>query len=77
MGRYSVRRFAFSASRQVFHHHEHLFGTARQIHCAADRGNRVRLARMPIRQIATDRHLEAPSTHTSRRPPRIIPNESA
>jgi hypothetical protein len=42
----------------VVHHHEHLLGADRQVHRAADGGNRIRRAGVPVGQVALGRHLE-------------------
>ena len=43
---------------QVLHHHEHPLGADGEVHCAAHGRNRIRLAGMPVGEIARDRHLE-------------------
>ncbi|ABA51189.1 hypothetical protein BURPS1710b_A1553 [Burkholderia pseudomallei 1710b] len=60
--RHRIRAFgddlAFALLRQVLHHHEHVLRADREIHRAADRGNRIGRARVPVREIAMRGNLE-------------------
>ena len=43
---------------QVLHHHEHPLGAGGEVHCTAHGWNRIRLAGVPVGEIACDRYLE-------------------
>ena len=49
---------AFALLGEVLHHHQHLLRAHREVHRAADRGNRVGAAGMPVGEVARDRDLE-------------------